>query len=73
LAFAENVYFEISMAEGVGVVARWIGALGLKRIVFGSHYPFFYLESALLKMKESGLDESQKTAIFADNAKGLLA
>jgi predicted TIM-barrel fold metal-dependent hydrolase len=73
LAVAENIYFEISMAEGVGVVARWIGALGLKRIVFGSHYPFFYLESALLKMQESGLDESQKTAIFADNAKKLLA
>ena len=73
LAAPGNVHFEISMAEGVGVITRWIEQLGLERIVFGSHYPFFYLESALLKMQEAGLDESQKKAIFADHAKALVA
>jgi len=73
LATSGNVHFEISMAEGVGGVARWIDQLGLKRIMFGSHYPFFYLESALLKIQEAGLDQAQRTAIFEDNAKALLA
>ena len=42
------------------------------RVVFGSHAPFFYLESAVLKLKESALSESQLASIRADNARGLL-
>ena len=73
LASSTQVSFEISMAEGIGVVGRWIQQLGLHRIVFGSHYPLFSLESAFLKLQEAGLDDSQRKAVLQDNAMKLLA
>ena len=42
------------------------------RVVFGSHAPFFYFESALLKLQESPLSELQATAVRAGNARRLL-
>jgi predicted TIM-barrel fold metal-dependent hydrolase len=41
-------------------------------VLFGSYYPYFDFESALLKMRESGLDETTQKAIFADNARRLV-
>ncbi len=73
LSAAGDVYFDLSMVEGVGGVARLIKEVGLERVLFGSHYPFFYYESALLKMQESGLTEAQKKAILEENARRLLS
>ena len=70
---AGNVYFDISMVEGVGGVARLAQKISIRRILFGSHYPLFYFESALLKVQESGLTEAQKKVIFEDNARRLLS
>jgi uncharacterized protein len=43
-----------------------------KRVVFGSHYPFFYFESAFLKVYEAGLPADQERAVLDDNARALL-
>ena len=43
------------------------------RVLFGSNYPLFYFESAVLKMQESGLSESREQALFEGNARRLLA
>ena len=72
LSAAGNVYFDFAMAERVGSVARLIDQVTLPRVLFGSNYPLFYLESALLKVQESGLDATQTTAISRQNAAGLL-
>jgi uncharacterized protein len=72
LAPVGNVYFEFSMVEGVGAVARLIDRMALERVLFGSHYPFFYIDSALLKVEEAGLSEAQKRAVLEGNAKRLL-
>jgi predicted TIM-barrel fold metal-dependent hydrolase len=69
---AGNVYFEFSMLEGVEAVARLIDRVTLSRVLFGSHYPLFYFESALLKVQEAGLSEAQKSAVFEQNARRLL-
>lgn len=68
LSSAGQVYFDSSMVERVGGLTR----LG-ERAVFGSHYPFFNLEAALLKVEESGLTGTNRTAIVEGNARRLLA
>jgi uncharacterized protein len=73
LASAGEVYFDLSMVEGVGGVARFIEAVTVERVLFGSHFPLFYFESALLKIKESGLTEKQEKLVLEENARNLLS
>ena len=69
---AANVHFDIAMLEGVGGVGRFAQEVSPQRVVFGSHYPFFYFESAALKIKEAGFPEAQAEAIREGNARALL-
>jgi predicted TIM-barrel fold metal-dependent hydrolase len=73
LARAGEVYFDLSMVEGIGGVARLAEKVSLQRVLFGSHYPLFYFESALLKLQESGFTEAKKNAILNENARHLLS
>ncbi len=73
LAEAGQVWFEISMQEGVGGMERLLQHLPPERILFGSYFPFFYFESAILKLRESELGGVQREAIQYENAKRLLA
>ncbi len=73
LAFAGEVYFEFSMVEGVGGVARLAKQVPIARVVLGSNLPLFYFESAVLKVQESGFDTAQKNALFEVNARQLLS
>ena len=68
-----KVYFEISMLEGVGGVARILDTIPPDRLLFGSHLPLYNLESAVLKLRESALGEKQLKAISNENAKRLRA
>jgi predicted TIM-barrel fold metal-dependent hydrolase len=68
----ERVWFDISNLESVGGVAKILDQAPLEKILFGSHAPFFILESALLKLRESDLDEAQLKAISVTNAQKLL-
>ncbi|HZT32384.1 MAG TPA: amidohydrolase family protein [Bryobacteraceae bacterium] len=70
---ALGVHFDIAMVEGVGGVARLAGEVSPERVLFGSHSPFFYFESAALKIQEAGLPEAQARAIQEGNARALLA
>src|SRR5262245_520503 len=75
-----NTVMDISRLEGNGAVGRMIGSItGLPsarvpvdRIVFGSHAPYFPVETAILKLIESPLDAQQLQAIVQDNARRLL-
>jgi hypothetical protein len=69
---AGDVYTEISMVERVGGIGRFVQNVPLAKILFGSYYPFFDFESALLKIQESGLDEVSQKAICEDNARRLM-
>jgi uncharacterized protein len=72
LSAAGQVYFDIATVEGVGGVANLLKQVPADRVAFGSHAPFFYLESAVLKLKESVLSVAQVRSISAGNARGLL-
>jgi predicted TIM-barrel fold metal-dependent hydrolase len=72
LSSAGRIYFDLSMVERVGGIGRLGAQVSPERVVFGSYYPFFVLESALLKLEESGLTESQRAPIISGNARQLL-
>ena len=75
-----NTVMDISRLEGNGAVGRMIGTVqGLPsalvpvdRIVFGSHAPYFPVETAILKLIESPLEVQQLQAIMHGNARRLL-
>jgi hypothetical protein len=69
---AGEVYFEISMLEGVGGISKLLGRVPGDRLLFGSHCPFFILESAILKLQESELPAAQANAVTHQNARRLL-
>jgi len=73
LIAAGEVCAEISMLEGVGGVANLLKEVPSEQVLFGSHAPLFYFESALLKLKESPLSNEQLRAIRGQNAQGMLA
>jgi predicted TIM-barrel fold metal-dependent hydrolase len=72
IAESKPVCLDISMVEGVEGVSRLLERVSPERVLFGSYYPFFLFEAALLKMKESGLTEERQRAVFEGNARGLL-
>ena len=75
-----NTSLDISRLEGNGALGRMIGAseglpsarAPVDRIVFGSHAPYFPVETAILKLIESPLDAQQLLAIMQANARRLL-
>ena len=71
LSAAGQVFFDLSMVERVGGISRLAEHVSGARVLFGSHYPFFYFESALLKVQEAGLSTTG-TELLAGNARRLL-
>lgn len=71
---------DISRWESNGIVGKMIGAapdgaparVPLERVMFGSHVPYFPLETAILKLIESPLNSAQLQAIMQGNARRLL-
>lgn len=73
IATAGNVYFDIAMVERVGGVAVLAADISHQRVVFGSHFPLFYFQSAELKVREAGFNAANATAIWQENARRLQA
>ncbi|MEZ6052735.1 MAG: amidohydrolase family protein [Planctomycetaceae bacterium] len=71
LAAAGNVYFDMAMQESVGGIEKLLRLVPHDRIHFGSHAPFFYHESASLKIEESDLGETLRRMITVENASRL--
>ena len=70
---AAGAHFEIAMLEGVSGVANLLKQLPADRLLFGSHAPLFYFESAVLKLKESVLTPEQDREVRSGNALRLRA
>lgn len=73
-----NIVFDTSRIEGAGEMGglidgdSWYGPdqkIDANRFLFGSHAPFFAVESALLKLFEHPLEEKQLRMVMKQNAK----
>lgn len=73
LASSGQVYVDFAMTENPGGVGRLLREFPQERVLFGSNFPLFYLESSLLKIREAGLTSAEEEAISSRNAKRLLA
>lgn len=69
---AENVWFDTAMLEGMGGLGRLVDQLGVERLLYGSHAPFFVAQAAKLKFTESPLSVENAEAIQRGNAQRLL-
>ncbi|MBI5761306.1 MAG: amidohydrolase family protein [Planctomycetales bacterium] len=72
LAASGQVFFDIAMLESVAGVSKLVEKVGSQRVLFGSHFPLFVVESAVLKLRESVLAQPQLNDIRSKNARGLL-
>ncbi len=66
-----GAFVEISMLEGIAGLGALAERAGADRLLFGSYAPFFILESAFLKLQESGVDPARLRAAFSGNARCL--
>ena len=68
-----RLYIEISHVETVGGVARLPErGLALEQVLFGTHAPLLYPQSAVFKLRESGLSPRQRRGIDCANARRIL-
>jgi hypothetical protein len=66
------VYFDFAMVEGPGGVERLRRKVSAQRVVFGSNFPLYYFESAVLKVREAALPDEEQRAVLEGNAHRLL-
>ena len=69
---AGEVYVDIATLEGTGGIEELLKNFPADRLLFGSHSPSFYFESAALKLQESALPAAHLQAISNENARHLL-
>ncbi len=72
LVAAGDVYFDLAMLEGVDRLTQLVEHVGSERVLFGSWYPLFYVESALLKLRESQIASDVLERIHRKNAARLI-
>ncbi len=70
---ARGIVYEIAMLEGVESLSTLLPKLPADRMCFGSYSPFFYFESASLKLRESVLDDNTMQSLRYGTARKLLA
>ncbi len=73
LAACPQVSFDTTRVEGTDGIAKLVQKIGADRILMGSHAPMFILETALIKLYESNLDDRTVAAILGENAQRLIA
>jgi predicted TIM-barrel fold metal-dependent hydrolase len=72
LASAGQVWFDLAMLEGTSGVPNLVEKVGGDRLLFGSHFPLFVLESALLKLREAELAGAIVKRVQSENARAVL-
>lgn len=64
----DNVCVDVSFAEWIFTMEEMISELGPDRIFFGSHTPLLYTLATVMKLMDSGIQQTVKEQIAARNA-----
>lgn len=70
---AGRTHFDLATLEGIAGLERLLKMMPYERLLFGSLFPLFYLESAVLKLRESEIGHVAETAVTRGNAERLLS
>jgi len=62
-----NLWLDISQMETMDGLRRIIDACGTGRLLFGTHAPFFYIRSAIIKLDEAQLSDEEHECITKQN------
>jgi predicted TIM-barrel fold metal-dependent hydrolase len=68
-----GVYFDMSRVNATDGISRVMRTLPPDRVVFGTHAPFLIYESAMIKVYESNLTETETSAVLHQNAELLVS
>ncbi|MFM7604820.1 MAG: amidohydrolase family protein, partial [Prosthecobacter sp.] len=67
-----SLWLDCAMIEGVGGLENMLKAWPVEKLCLGTHAPYFYPESSLLKLVESVLSEPQIKSVAIASAKSFL-
>lgn len=67
-----NVNADLAFVEKLNTVRSILDEVNSEQIVFGSHTPFLYTISAVMKLKDSDIDEKTFRLITTENSKRIL-
>jgi len=68
----ENIYVDISFVECLDTIVTLLKEIPARRVLFGSHTPFLYTRSAVMKIKSADISEKDIQAITFKNVRDLL-
>ena len=66
-----NLWLDISQMETMDGLRRIIDSCGPERLLFGTHAPFFYIRSTIIKLDEAQLSDEERECITRRNAEQL--
>ena len=67
-----NVYVDISFTEHLDTIATLLKEIPASRILFGSHTPFLYARSAVMKIESADISKKDAQVIMSRNISHLL-
>ena len=63
-----NVWLDMSHLDGLECIKRAVKAVGARRLLLSTCWPFFYAKAALLKVAEAQLPARENEAVLGGNA-----
>jgi predicted TIM-barrel fold metal-dependent hydrolase len=67
-----NLWLDISQMETMDGLRRMIDSCGTEKLLFGTHAPFFYVRSAIIKLDEAQLSANERECITKQNSERIL-
>jgi predicted TIM-barrel fold metal-dependent hydrolase len=67
----KNIFVTTSFLEGEGLLEEIIDKYGVQKILYGSNYPFFYMEASLRKLCSQSFSRHMMEHIYFNNANNI--